>query len=566
MSTFIGRTDMALAFLLVFAVKATIVLGAAWVLAFALRSRSAALRHAVWTAGVLGSLLLPILTLVLPTWRSPQFGNVVGHWSAPRPILAALEPSTLPAMSVDAIASASPLGNLRFPLLLVWLVGVSLLALKLALGIVRLKRRTAKCKALSGADWKSCVSELSRKFDFARPVRLLIAEGSRPMPLTWGIRRPLILVPADANEWPEERKRVVVAHELAHVRRHDWLWQLCAEALRILYWFHPLAWVAVAKLRQESERACDDCVLNCGVTGLDYAQQLLDLARTLGNSRPGWATALAVARPSNLERRLVAMLNPSINRRGLTRTRRLAIAASAILLLVPLAALRLPAQSLSGAFTGSVYDASGTGVRNATVVMTTPKTYVHAGKEYASNDTQMTTTDSDGKFSFKALPAGEYELRVLKPGFEEYRVSQVVLEPARDSSVNVTLKIGSLMEEVEVVPNGTVKPLPESQNGARPARLRLGGDVEAAKLIKKAQPLYPEAAKAAGTQGVVILHAVIGMDGRPLSLRVMNKEADPDLARASVEAVSQWRYEPTLLNGQPIEVDTTIKVNFTLAP
>jgi TonB family protein len=260
------------------------------------------------------------------------------------------------------------------------------------------------------------------------------------------------------------------------------------------------------------------------------------------------------------------MLNPSIDRRGLTHAARLTIAAATILLLLPLAALRLPAQNLSGAFTGSVSDASGTGVRNATVIMTIPKGYMFAGKEYASNETQMTTTDDDGKFTFKSLPAGEYELRILKRGFEEYRAPQVMLEPGRESSLNVTLKIGSVMEEVDVVPEGTVKPLPESQNAGKPVRLRLGGDVQAAKLITKVQPLYPVTAKTAGIQGTVILHAVIGLDGRPLSLRVMNKDVDPDLARASVEAVNQWRYQPTLLNGEPIEVDTTIKVNFTLAP
>jgi TonB family protein len=70
-------------------------------------------------------------------------------------------------------------------------------------------------------------------------------------------------------------------------------------------------------------------------------------------------------------------------------------------------------------------------------------------------------------------------------------------------------------------------------------------------------------AKAAGAQGIVILHAIIGMNGSPLSLRVMNTEIDPELARAAVEAVSKWRYSSTLLNGEPIEVDTTIKVNFT---
>jgi protein TonB len=101
----------------------------------------------------------------------------------------------------------------------------------------------------------------------------------------------------------------------------------------------------------------------------------------------------------------------------------------------------------------------------------------------------------------------------------------------------------------------------------KPARrLRIGGEIEAAKRTNLVQPMYPEAAKAAGIQGPVILHAVIGIDGTPLSLRVMNHEIDPNLARAAVEAVSQWRYQPTLLNGDPIEVDTTIMVNFKLQP
>ena len=84
--------------------------------------------------------------------------------------------------------------------------------------------------------------------------------------------------------------------------------------------------------------------------------------------------------------------------------------------------------------------------------------------------------------------------------------------------------------------------------------------------MNKVQPIYPETAKSAGVQGTVVLHAVIGKDGKPLSLRVMNGQIDPDLARSAVEAVNQWRYTPTLLNGEPIEVDTTINVVYSLNP
>ncbi len=89
--------------------------------------------------------------------------------------------------------------------------------------------------------------------------------------------------------------------------------------------------------------------------------------------------------------------------------------------------------------------------------------------------------------------------------------------------------------------------------------------MQAANLIRQVKPPYPESAKAARLQGAVILEATIGADGVPNSLQVMNAHIDPDMARAAVEAVNQWRYRPTLLNGKPVEVRTNITVNFTLA-
>jgi TonB family protein len=351
---------------------------------------------------------------------------------------------------------------------------------------------------------------------------------------------------------------MVLAHELAHIARHDWFLQICAEVARCFYWFHPLVWLATARLRQESERASDDAVLRSGIAPSDYASQLLDLARTLENSSRAWSSALAIARPSNLERRFAAMLNPSINRRSLSARTKFLIPLLALTLLLPLAALRLTAQNLSGKISGSIHDISGTGVANATIIMSN-----HAGD--TMDMITMSTSDRDGNFSFKALPAGEYELKVMKRGFEPFRLSQVTLESGRDFFQSITLQPGTIMEEVEVVPNGTARPRPSGAAG-KPSRIRVGGDIEAPHLITKAQPVYPESAKSAGVSGIVILHAIISKDGKPLSLRVMNSQIDPDLARSAVEAVSQWRYTPTLLNGEPIEVDTTVMVNFSLAP
>ena len=130
------------------------------------------------------------------------------------------------------------------------------------------------------------------------------------------------------------------------------------------------------------------------------------------------------------------MLNPSINRSRLSPGTKLLIPFFALCLLLPLSALRLTAQDLSGKVTGSVHDPSGTGVSNATIIMTN-----HAAG--TMDRITMTTSDRDGNFSFKALPAGEYKLKVMKRGFEPFRIPQVILESGRDFSESITLQIGS---------------------------------------------------------------------------------------------------------------------------
>jgi len=250
------------------------------------------------------------------------------------------------------------------------------------------------------------------------------------------------------------------------------------------------------------------------------------------------------------------MLNPSMNRGRLSRRAGILTTLVALCVLVPFAALRLPAQEVSGVFTGTIHDPSGTAVRNATIIMTNQK----------SNAITMTVSDDTGKFAFKALPNGEYEMRVEKKGFETYRAPRVALESGRELTPNVTLEVSGSAEDVEVVAKRSGEAEAAAGSGTKVSRVKLAGDVQAAKIIQKKIPIYPEEAKAAGVQGIVMLHAVIGIDGKPESLRVMDDQVDPKLARAALEAVSQWRYLPTLLNGQPIEVDTTIMVNFSLQP
>jgi len=539
--------ELSLALLVACSVKTTCVLGFAWIIAKAARRRSAGFRHLVWSLGILGSLILPLLTLLLPAWHSVMLLNASQLLRSPQGIGSSPISETLTSMMVNARATSPLFSNVGSLALSIWAVGFLLMSMRLVGGIAGLVRLSAHSNPLSEEKWTSGVWEIAKHLKINRPVRVLECSNCSAMPLTWGILRPLIIVPAIAHEWPEERRRIVICHELAHVARGDWFFHMCAELARGFYWFHPFAWMAARCLRQESERACDDSVLDCGIEASEYANQLLDVARTLKNHRSTWSPALALARPSNLERRFASMLNSSISHRLLSARSRLATVVLSLCLLIPLAAIRIPAQDLPAEFSGTVYDPSGAPVSNATVIVT----------NHMTNKVEMTTSGSEGNFKFAGLPAGEYEMSVVKPGFAEYNASQIVLQPSRESSQKVTLKVGAVTEEVNVVAQGPAQ-------AGTPARVRLRGEIQAAKILNKVQPIYPTAAKAAGIEGTVILHAIIGMEGVPLSLRVMNSEVDPELARAAVEAVSKWRYSPTLLNGEPIEVDTTIRVNFKL--
>ena len=137
--------------------------------------------------------------------------------------------------------------------------------------------------------------------------------------MTWGVMRPRLLLPETSEAWPEERRRVVLLHELAHAWRWDYATNLLTRLACAVWWFNPLVWMAARRMAAERERACDNIVLNHGANPAEYAEQLLEIAAGL---RPGgWAepAGIAMARPTKLESRLRAILDANRNRAALTR-------------------------------------------------------------------------------------------------------------------------------------------------------------------------------------------------------------------------------------------------------
>ena len=160
------------------------------------------------------------------------------------------------------------LPNISWPyaLLTVWAVGAGLVLLRLAtglLGVLWLSRRT---EHVTEASWLPLARSLAAELGVS-PRLVFLRSRHAAMPMAWGILRPSVLMPADADTWPAERLRIVLLHELAHVKRRDCLTHMLAQISCALYWFNPLAWMAARHLRTERERACDDLVLAAGTRG-----------------------------------------------------------------------------------------------------------------------------------------------------------------------------------------------------------------------------------------------------------------------------------------------------------
>ena len=211
--------------------------------------------------------------------------------------------------------------------MMLWAIGAGISLAILLSGAIWLSWLGAKATE-AGDRWRAEAELLRARMGLSRPVRILVTAHPALL-VTWGTIAPVILLPADAPSWSADRIRLVLVHEFAHLMRRDWLIQLAGEVARAINWFNPLFWIACARLRRESEYACDDIVLDLGIGGTSYATHLIDLARTFSVHGRTWLPAPSIARPSTLERRVRAMLNPHTDRRPVSAQRRAATGAVA---------------------------------------------------------------------------------------------------------------------------------------------------------------------------------------------------------------------------------------------
>jgi beta-lactamase regulating signal transducer with metallopeptidase domain len=332
-------------------VKVTIVLVAAACLAPVLRRASASTRHLVWLASLVGSLAVVVVWPI-----APQYG-VVSHRIPYVVIATRVADYAGPARVVEPIALTRERSVGRavrravsLPLdafvahpvpvfAATWLIGFLIVVGRCVLGHIAVARLVSRARPVSSLEWRETIDDALDTIRISRGVSVLISEDIAG-PVTSGALRPVVLLPADAAMWLEERRRVVVVHEFAHIARFDYVGQLVATIACALFWFHPLAWFAAARLRSEAEHAADDCVLIAGTSGVSYASHLLDLARVDRSPHLSAAVAVGMVRASRLEGRFRAMLDATRSRSMLSPRFQALATSLTLAAMVPFAGLR----------------------------------------------------------------------------------------------------------------------------------------------------------------------------------------------------------------------------------
>jgi beta-lactamase regulating signal transducer with metallopeptidase domain len=348
---------------LVFLVKATVILLAALGITRVMQRSSAGARHLVWLVALGALLLVPALTAwsplrlaILPAaipGAVPAPAAPTGDAGTPSGVVADAPSAAAPisggAASSDAIAPAtsqragisSLFGDLATPgwpamLLALWAAVALGIVMTLGWATLTVRRIVHRARPLETPAWRNPLFEIADRLELDEAPRLLCSDDVK-MPFACGVLAPTIVLPAECESWTLERRRAVLLHELAHVRRHDLLGHTIGRVACAAYWFHPLVWTAARALRNESERACDDLALACGTDAPDYAEHLLDIVTSVRRDATP-LVALAMARRKEFEGRMLAILDPELRRAAPSRRQSLGMIGTLALLAVTVGA------------------------------------------------------------------------------------------------------------------------------------------------------------------------------------------------------------------------------------
>jgi TonB family protein len=548
----------------------TAVLLAAHVIVPRLRARSAAERHLLWAASLAATAMLPLLALLFPRWE-PEWARLGDEWPA---ALAVWTPWAA-AQGGDVIVRATGVEAASWEavrwIVPMWMTGTCVALLLLARDVVRLVRFVGNAEPLSDSRCTALCRTAARHLGLSR-VPVLLVSRYAVMPMTWGRRRPCIMLPASALDWSTERVRAVLTHELAHVARADWLTHLIAQLICAAYWFHPLFWSAERALGREAELAADDAALGAGIEPGQYAADMLAIVRaSVANdvSRP----AMAMARTKPLERRIAALLQPAANRARVSRRTAATTAAIGVAVVVPLATL-----TASGALDVDVRTvAVPSAIHPFTSAGPAPAPPIVRGRQGAPPRGLVMLPEIE---EYTTPPLYSDEAR--RGGVEGFvTLAFHVDESGRVSEARVVRGLGSGLDQNALVALRQWRFRPGRHDGAPVAmdaevdvefNLRsegvneliandmatlVGPDVTPPRVVRTSRVSLRDL----GARGPVVLDVVLQQDGSPRVVRIL-RSLGPEADERAVRHFEQWHFTPAMKGGVPVKVRMNAEVRF----
>jgi bla regulator protein blaR1 len=328
------------------ALKSLLIAGLALGLLKLMGKRSAAERSWVAHIGLLALIIMAVAPVVLPSWNveTPAlFERTADRAEVAAPTAAPVTVATTPAPGATAVRSAAVRPAPTLPSLSPAEAAVALYAVPAAillfitfLALARLVALQARAEVLVDAHWLSALARAQRRMGFKHGTALLTSDDLAS-PISWGLIRPVILLNSRAVEASAEAE-AIIAHELAHVARMDWIKLLLARIATALFWFNPLVWMLAREAHQLREEAADDSVLAADIVDTDYAQLLVGVAR---HECPGLLLGAHGVAPSrnSLARRVARVLDGKSVRGPVAGSFAIGVFAGALLVAAPLAAL-----------------------------------------------------------------------------------------------------------------------------------------------------------------------------------------------------------------------------------
>lgn len=363
-------------------VKSIILLVIGYILV-SLYKASAAQRHFVWLAILISMPILPFLSQYEPSQQVKTLQKIVNvtitPTKTPAPPVIKTTPAPTNTASINGHAARAEIVNLKtlgtpsrvplaisiklfhrvynflvgmtaLSLCIVWIIIAVVKFLSILSGLIRLKMlRTYHLSPVSGELYEK-VSRISEEWNCRRSIQFYIAntQSRIAVPLTWGMTNCVVVLPNNAETWPFEQLHAAVSHEIAHIERGDWRSYIIASVIASIFWFNPVVWILTRWIRQESEHAADDAVINHGIKPSDYANHLLEIACLIQYTRqPIFGRTVAMVSKPKIKSRLETILKKGINRAGLNSRGRLTAATTVVFILIALSTIRFTTRALS---------------------------------------------------------------------------------------------------------------------------------------------------------------------------------------------------------------------------